>query len=195
MNEGSSERNSTARADQAASDARFGAWECSLQVNGHRDKDGLLIGAVLFLAAWPPFGVFLILKMPLWAQVLSGAAGIIFLCWGLAHVPKPYRKWRSGQALIHFFEDGAVLERTRGRIFALPYDSTAVEYVTWQEWSDAEYYPRTHFLITLSDDQMVMLDALGERELQDLAFIARRWGLPAEPRALGNEPFPARQLW
>jgi len=42
---------------------------------------------------------------------------------------------------------------------------------------------------------MVMLDALGERELQDLAFIARRWGLRTGPRALGNEPFPARQLW
>jgi len=88
MNEGSSERNVTARASQAASDAGFGAWESSLQVNGHRDKGGLPIDAVLFLAALPPFGVLLILKMPLWAQALSGAAGIIFLCWGLAHVPK-----------------------------------------------------------------------------------------------------------
>jgi len=54
--------------------------------------------------------------------------------------------------------------------------------VTWGD-SDGDR-PRTHFWITLPDDQVVMLDARGEHEVHELAIIARIWGLPAEPRTL-----------
>jgi len=192
------QRNVTERARLTAGDAGFGVWERSLRVNEHLDKDGLLTGAtLLFVAPWPYFGLLLFLPMPWWSQALCGATGIMFFCWGLVQFPKACRRWWSGQALAHLFEEGAVLERTRGRIFALPYSSTAVEYMTWAERipdSDGDR-PRTHLWITLPDGQIAMLDAWGKQELQDLEFIARRCGLPAAPRALEKEPLPTPQLW
>src|SRR5690606_12026079 len=162
MNTKRSERSVTARARRAADEAGLGAWECSLRVNEHLDKDGLLTGVVLlFVAPWPYFGLIYALQMPWWSAILCGATGVMFFCWGLVQFPKGFQKRRSGEALVHFFESGCVLERTRGRIFALPYDRAPVDYVTWAERipdSDGDRR-RTHFWITLPDDEIVLLDA------------------------------------
>ncbi|MDX3905573.1 MAG: hypothetical protein QHC78_07780 [Pigmentiphaga sp.] len=186
------------RASQAASDAVLGAWKHSLRVNEHLDKDGLEMGAwMLFLVPWGFVGLGLFLPGPWWMRGLCIFFGVTFLCAGLLTFRKSLLKWRSGNALIHLFEDGAVLERTKGPIFALPYGSTPVDYVTWTERiaDTGDDRARTHFWITLPEGRTVMLDAWSQQEREDLALIARHWRLPAEPRPLDQEPIPAPPVW
>jgi len=121
----------TERAGQAADVAGFGPWERSLQVNGRIDGRYLTNGAMLvFCAPWGPIAIGLF--MPggsWWMRIFCVAIGVIFLCVGLALFPQAWRRRQAGAALIHLFGNGAVLERTKGQIFALCYADTPADYV------------------------------------------------------------------
>ncbi|GGE51212.1 hypothetical protein GCM10007276_30340 [Agaricicola taiwanensis] len=83
-----------------------------------------------------------------------------------------------------------MLERTKGLIFALPYNGTPADYVTWIERiaDTGDNRTRLHFCITVPKGRTVMLDAWEDWERESVAFIAQRWGLPSEPRFLRKQP-------
>lgn len=196
MTSGRSKRALTERGRRAADGAQLGAWERSLRINEHLDKDGLQNALMLvFLAPWPFFGLGLFLPGSWWPRALCVVVGLVFLCTGIVLLRKALRTRRSGEGLIHLFEEGAVLERTKGRIFALPYTGTPVEYVSWSERiaDSGDERPRLHFWITTPDGGAVMLDAWEDWEFPDLALIAQRWGL-AEPHVVPQEP-EAPPVW
>jgi len=151
-------------------------------------------GAVaLFILPCLPIATGLFLpKGPWWLF----AVGAIFLCAGLVLFPLAWRRRQAGPALIHLFGNGAVLERTKGEIFALPYAETPVDHVRWREAIEGGEHKqlRQHLWITLPDSRTVMLDGRGKAEPQDLSFIAERWGLSPEPRLLEEAP-KAHPLW
>jgi len=186
----------TERARQAAASANFGSWERSLRVNGHVDGSDITNGAILvFFAPW----VFIAMGLFMpggswWMRAFCIAIGLIFLCVGLALFPKAWRRRRAGAAITHLFGGGAVLERTKGQIFALSYADTPVDYVSWKEPIEGGERTRQHLWITLPESRTVMLDGWGKEEQQDLASLAERWGLSPEPRPLGKEP-ETRPLW
>ncbi|GGE51218.1 hypothetical protein GCM10007276_30350 [Agaricicola taiwanensis] len=92
----------TERARKAAAGAGFGAWERSLRVNEHLDKDGLLNGAMLlFLAPWVFLAMGFFMPQPMWSKILCIAVGLTFLCFGIVLFWNACLTWRSGHALIH----------------------------------------------------------------------------------------------
>lgn len=187
-----STRSLTERARQAATAAGFGAWEQSLRVNGHVDGMELLNGSMLvFFAPWVfiAMGIFLPGPEGSWGdRALCIGFGVFFLCFGVVLFPKAWRRRQAGEALIHLFGSGAVLERAKEEVFALPYANTPVDHVTWQEAIEGGHRPRTHFWITLPDGESVMLDAWREWECADISSLAERWGLSPDPRFLEKEP-------
>lgn len=185
----------TERARAAASTAGLGRWERSLQLNRHLDKDDLTNGAMLlFFVPWVFIAMGIFLTEAWWDRALSISFGLIFLALGIMLFPQAWQRRCSGEAVIHLFASGAVLERTKGPIIVLPYAGTQVDHVTWNERIEGGDRPRTHFWITLPDDGIVMADAWEKCEKEDLAVIAERWGLPPTPRFLVKEP-KGRPLW
>jgi len=160
-----------------------------------------MVSAMLvFIAPWLPIiaGLSPISELS-WGTGLCIGVGVIFLCAGLFFFRDAWRRWRAGEALVHLFADGAVLERTKGPLFALPYAETPAEHVIWMKVDieareDAPPRPRVHFWVPLPEGSTVMLDAGEERERQDISSLAERWGLSPEPRLLGQEPKP-HPLW
>lgn len=80
----SSARTATERSLQAASEARLGAWERSLRVNGYVDKEHLIVGAMLVIVPWIPIivGLFLFRDWS-WGNGVFIGMGVLFLCIGL----------------------------------------------------------------------------------------------------------------
>lgn len=196
----SSARTATERSLQAASEARLGAWERSLRVNGYVDKEHLIVGAMLVIVPWIPIivGLFLFRDWS-WGNGVFIGMGVLFLCIGLFFFWDACRRWWAGEARVHLFADGAVLERTKGRLFVLPYAPTPADHVIWMKVDidareDAPPRPRVHFWIQLPDGSTVMLDTEKEAEVQDISSLAERWGLSAEPRLLDQEP-GLHRLW
>lgn len=181
-----SDRRVTARAREVAGQAGLGAWECTLRVNARHDWTALINSSVtFFVAPWPFLGLGFFADQPRWSAAMCIVAGLLFLGIGVYFFRETCRAWRSGRALVHLFEDGAVLERTRGRILAVPYERATVDHVTWREsMGDGGERTRTHLWIAAPAGETVMIDAWQGKERADLALIAQRWGLPADPRRL-----------
>lgn len=175
--------------------AGLGAWERSLRVNGHVDGDGLRTGALLlFLAPWVFFAIGIFLAGGGWSRVFCFVWGLAFLGAGLVIFPRAWRKRRAGEAWLHLFARGVVLERTRGQVFSLPYADTPADYVVWQELIEGGERTRRQLWITLPDSGIVMLDAWEEDEHQGLAFVAERWGLSPRQDLIERKPWGHR-LW
>ena len=190
-------RSLTERARKAAFAANLGAWERSLLVNGRIDKSHLMNGiALVFLVPWIfiAMGIFLPEGWSWWLRPLNIISGLIFLSIGIIFFQDAWRRWRAGEALIHLFDRGVVLERKKGEIFALPYADTPADYVVWKETLEHGERTRHHLWITLPDSRTVMLDGWWKEENQQLASVAARWGLSPTSGFSKKRPW-AHPLW
>lgn len=139
-------RSITERVRKAAAAAAFGAWECSLRVNGRIDSNDLTNSIMLvFVAPWMFIGMGIFLPDGSWGnRAFCIAIGMLFLCVGIVLFRSAWQWRQAGEALIHLFDSGAVLERTKGHLFMLPYADTSVDSVLWQESIEGGERPCQH---------------------------------------------------
>lgn len=175
-------RRVTQRAKTAAVPAELGKWRRTVRVNRTTDESAISAAGVVVIAPWPLLAVGVFAPVPWFASVLCVVAGVVFLgVGGVLFVRAVGVVWR-GEAVAHLFDLGLVLERPRGALAVLPYATTTVEFVTWEESDSESTTTRVRLWLTLPDGRVVDLKANEDNEIRVLETIAVHCGLSAGPR-------------
>jgi hypothetical protein len=160
----------------AAAKAELGDWRRSDRMNTDTEG-GLVVGGSACLAV-----TLLVLLMgelnSIGAYIGSAVltlAGVVFLVIGLSH---------HGRWMVHSFDQGIVMERTRGRVISARYDDLHAELRSYRTPGDAETPPIDHVLLRLGfpvDGSYVMAAPVhGDAEV--LVQLAEHCGAgPAQP--------------
>lgn len=181
---------STPRAHEQARAAGLGAWRVTFRLNKEEDKKslindvvGMVAGAIvtaastLFLTRWHPQA------LELWVAVLAlGVVGLSLVVIFTREVVHKYRVGVRGMLLAHVFDAGVVFERTLGRLFTVPLDSSKIRYVTWDDGEDERR--REQLWVTLLDGTVRAVETWTEAECQQLSELADFLRLSGKPQVI-----------
>lgn len=179
------------RAATVAEEQGLGAYRRSFRVN--RDHDRRTGGALLLT----PVAAALFLKMSYdvspWGHsslgpstlgmLATGVSGLIFLGIGvLLGVPALVNAIRGRGAWVHVFDQGAIAERTGGKLYSWPYRRATARYVCWRESVEGQWRDRPQLWISFHvDGETICFDGLRSRDREVLAQLAREFGIGDEP--------------
>ncbi|PQZ94625.1 hypothetical protein CQ018_04520 [Arthrobacter sp. MYb227] len=182
--------NFTTRAAEQASAASLGNWRSTLRLNKQEDKNsltnsvsGVIVGfivlgaSVLFLTRWHP-------QAPeLWVAVLvMSLIGLgLIMVFGRELVHR-YRAGVRGMLLTHVYDAGVVFERTEGQVFTVPFASSQLRYVTWDEGNDERH--REQLWVTLADGSIRAVETWTADECRILAQLAPSLRLDRTPQLI-----------
>lgn len=128
----------------AAATAGLGDHQESEQVNKHLEHDVVGVGCVMLLVAVPLAGAYFWWQIPdlLIASAVMALIGLVIVLLG-------WQQFRRGHWLVHHFEHGIVMERTKGPIVAAGYNEIRAELRTYQTPKDADNPACDHVLLRL----------------------------------------------
>lgn len=137
------------RVTAAAATAGLGERRRSDRVNADAE------GGRLVLGCWALAGALLWLVLPLWLlnegerSALDVLPFVLLLSIGAWLVATALWKGRGGRWLVHCFEHGVVMERTRGRVVAARYDDVRAELFSFRTSGDSDTGPVGRLLLRL----------------------------------------------
>lgn len=185
-------RRPTQRAMTAAARTELGEWSRTVRVHRRADRATTSQAGMLFIAPVPFLGMAAFMDLPwywlvptLFAALLATLVGVVMLVLAVDRV-------RAGEALVHLFDRGMVLERVRGKLLALPYAVTEVSFVTWEETGSDSSRTWVAVWITPPDrpdfPAGYELKAWDDDEIRALELIAVHCELPPVPRPCPSRP-------
>lgn len=180
----------TGRARGQAEAAGLGRWLYTLQLEREEDRKsltnnvaGLVVGlivtiaSILFLVRAHPE----VLGLRLGGVALSALGlGFVAVC-GYRMLFKD-REGIRGILLAHVYEEGLVLERTRGQSHVVPRGAGILRHVAWDAGGDER--PRDQLWVTLPDGAVRGIETWSGFECRQLAQLAMHFGMPGEPERI-----------
>lgn len=142
----------TKRVTALSAQAALGPWVRSDRVNTRPESNWLanfvpiLVLAVVGIAVVP-----FLSAIPWGGRALIVAACVAFAVIGVHGTRQGLEQHRRGHWLVHRFDDGFVMERTRGRLLAMRYDDLDAELMTYHEPGDSTSAGIDYVLLRLTD--------------------------------------------
>lgn len=180
----------TDTAAEAADAADLGDWIGTTRVNSRRET-ALLVPGVLLIAICVIGGYFLLTSdaVPTAGRIVFAVMGLIFIALGFIMASMGLTYARAGRWLLHRFDHGFVMERTKGGVRAARHDAVTAELFEYTEPGDSTGSPVEHIALRLTFDDGTVI-AMGEplyARADALVELGRRCGA-GEPSRLDYRP-------
>lgn len=170
------------RVERLSIQREIGRWIRSDRVNTRHESDRLVAGVALTLVMTVGIAVLPWLSdIPWWGRLPLVALCAVFLVIAVPMVKRGAELRRRGRWLVHQYDYGFVMERTRGGIVAAPYNRVAGELMTYRESGDSSGSGTDYvmLLLTLPDGERYVMTEADLHAPDALTELAERCGFDA----------------